>query len=477
MSHFPVTHNLWNSVKTELQKIFPKDIYQNWFAPLVVCEADEGEVLSLEAPTDFAAIWVQENYLSLLRDKVRQLSGRDIEVTIRAAAEDNLPAGHADEHGLQGSRLPREATHARRLRDEADAHRFRLLNGSKTNGRLNNLNQRNIFENFIVGPSNQLAHAASLAVAKNPGKSYNPLFLHGETGLGKTHLMQAIAHCVLQNNPGANVVYVTCEKFTNEFLRAIRENDLDRFRRFYRKVDVLMIDDIQFLGGKERTQDEFFHTFNELFDAQRQLCLTSDRPASEIVRLEDRLVSRFQWGMVTDIQVPDLETRVAILAKKAANMNYRLSQEILTFLAQNITSNVRDLEGALTKVATYSSLVHSSLDLPTVERLVKDLLRQQEHKQITMDKIKRCVVEHYDIRMSDMSSKRRPSNIAFPRQVAMYFCRLLTNHPLKEIGESFGGRDHGTVIHACKTIENSLEQDESFRRTIEFLQKQITSTR
>jgi chromosomal replication initiator protein len=340
------------------------------------------------------------------------------------------------------------------------------------------LNARNTFDNFIVGPSNQLAHAAATAVAASPGSAYNPLFVYGDTGLGKTHLMHAIAHAIQSSNPDAKVVYLSCEKFTNNFLRAIRENSLDAFRRFYRKVDVLLIDDIQFLEGKERTQEEFFHTFNELFESQRQLCLSSDRPASEINKLESRLVSRFQWGMVTDIQPPDLETRTAILKKKAISMGFDLlPEEILEFLASRITRNVRRLEGALIKVGTFARLMPHEVTIRKAEDLIHDILQEEIQHQITIESIQRKVTEMYDLRMSDMQNRRRPSHIAFPRQVAMYLSRLLTHHPLKEIGEAFGGRDHGTVIHAVKTVENMMEQDEKVRNTIDYLVRHLRGNR
>ena len=336
------------------------------------------------------------------------------------------------------------------------------------------LNPRNTFENYIVGSSNQLAHAACHAVAHSPAKAYNPLFLNGDTGLGKTHLMQAVAHYILKNNPSTNVVYISCEKFTNEFIRAIQENTLIQFRRTYRNVDVLLIDDIQFLAGKERIQEEFFHTFNELFEAQRQICLSSDRPVSEISKLEARLVSRFQWGMVADIQAPDLETRVAILRKKAESLGHNLPENVLEFMAERITRNVRRMEGALTRVASYATLTQQNLDITTVERLLHDILQEEAQNQITIEKIQKKVVENYNLRLSDMVSKRRPANIAFPRQIAMYLSRILTNHSLQEIGESFGGRDHGTVIHACKAVENMMDQDENVRRTVDYLSKQLS---
>jgi chromosomal replication initiator protein len=457
MSANLVTEDFWSAIKDELRREYPRDTFDAWFAPIEAQSREES--LTLFANNEFAAIWIEENYLDAIRDKCARIAGPSVKVELRTRAD--VPGVAA---AVQPLPATRRLVSTKRVRSTAVADAGYALP----------INPKNTFENFIVGPSNQLAHAASIAVAQSPGRAYNPLFLYGDTGLGKTHLMHAIAHSIAQRDSSSHVVYVSCETFTNEFLQAVRDNTLDAFRKYYRNVDVLLIDDVQFLEGKERTQDEFFHTFNNLFDSQKQLCMSSDRPASEISKLEARLVSRFQWGMVTDIQAPDLETRTAILAKKAATMEYRLSPEILQFLAKRITKNVRRMEGALLKVGTYAQLSKGPIDLQTVEHLVKDILQEEARNQITMEKIQRKVVEHYDLRLSDMISKRRPSNIAFPRQVAMYLCRLLTNHPLTEIGEAFGGRDHGTVIYACRAVENVMDQDESVRRTVEFLTRQIS---
>lgn len=467
MAYNSVTQDVWAVVKSEFQRIFPTEVYTTWIAPLQARLDGEDSVV-IQAPNDFAAIWVEDNYLELIREKLSEAAGTSVEVTISAGGE-GLAGSAAAGVDRSGSMVGRSS-----VRDAAQRVPDRTRGGVARKQKIY-LNPRNTFENFIVGPSNQLAHAAALAVAAEPGNAYNPLFVYGDTGLGKTHLMHSIAHAIQRSDPEATVVYVSCEKFTNKFLKAIRENTLDEFRRFYRKVDVLLIDDIQFLEGKERTQEEFFHTFNELFESQRQLCLSSDRPAGEISRLESRLVSRFQWGMVTDIQAPDLETRVAILKKKAIAMNHQnLPEDVLQFLATRITRNVRRMEGALLKVATYGRLVNQPLDVSTAERLIQDILQEEVQNQISIEKIQRKVVEYYDLRMSDMMSKRRPNNIAFPRQIAMYLSRILTNLPLKEIGEAFGGRDHGTVIHACKTVENIMEQDEAVKRSVEYITKQLT---
>ncbi len=456
MPNTVVTENLWSAVKTEFRKRFPQELFDTWFAPVVSREENDGSMV-LIAPNAFAAIWLEDNYIDLIREEAARQSDRIIEVSIEIEEEkgSEAPAPRAT--------LPEPVRPAARMQSTGERQRHP------------NLNPRNTFENFIVGSSNELAHAASLAVGSAPGKSYNPLFLYGDTGLGKTHLMHAISHAILKRDPDARVHYVSCEQFTNDFMHAIQENSLLKFRRKYRDVDILLIDDIQFLERKERTQEEFFHTFNELFESGRQICLSSDRPANEIPKLEARLVSRFQWGMVTDIQAPDLETRTAILRKKAIALNFTIPNDILTFLAQRITKNVRRMEGALIKVASASTLTKRTLDLSAVERLIHDILQEEEANQITIEKIQKKVCEYYELRLSDMLSKRRPNQIAFPRQVAMYLSRLLTNQPLKDIGEAFGGRDHGTVIHACKTVENIMEQDESVRRNIEFLIKQLGS--
>jgi chromosomal replication initiator protein len=289
--------------------------------------------------------------------------------------------------------------------------------------------------------------------------------------------MHAVAHQMLSNNPKAHIAYVSTEKFTNEFIHAIREKKLAKFRKYYRNVDALLVDDIHFLSGKEGTQEEFFHTFNDLFESGRQIFLASDRPANEIERLENRLVSRFQWGLVTDIQAPDFETRVAILRKKAATMRLEMDDEVMEFLAERVSRNVRRMEGALTRIASYNSLINKSLDLDAVERLLSDLFQEEAAAKVTVNQIQNKVSDYYKIRFSELVGRRRTSAIVFPRQVAMYISRTLTSDPLKSIGEAFGGRDHGTVIHACKQVENMMEQDATVKRAVDYLIKQLASNR
>lgn len=458
MSQESLSTSCWDTVKATLGRMYPAEIYQTWLAP-IECLEETDEQLTLSAPTSFSAIWIEDNYIDIIRQRLGEVTGRemDVRVQVRAGGEDGFQASSPD---LTATRQPMSRT-APVPAPKNKEHSVRL-------------NPRNTFENFIVGSCNQFAHAACMAVAKSLGKAYNPIFLYGDTGLGKTHLMHAVAHYTLQQRSDAKIVYTSSEKFTNEFIRALQENTLVKFRRFYRSVDLLLIDDIQFLAGKERIQEEFFHTFNELFDSQRQICLSSDRPAGEISKLEGRLSGRFVSGMVADVQPPDLETRMAILRKKAAAHTMNVPDEVLHFIAQRITRNVRKMEGALTRVASYSVLTHSPIDLSTAERLLQDILLDESREEITIEKVQKAVVEYYQLRMGDMTSRRRPNNIAFPRQIAMYLCRQLTPHSLKDIGDDFGGRDHGTVIHATKTVEDMMDQDPSVRRAVDYLTKQLT---
>ncbi|MBK1875555.1 chromosomal replication initiator protein DnaA [Pelagicoccus mobilis] len=450
---------LWDKVKSELSQVLPADIFQSWFTDLVCLEA-KGENVVLGVQNAFTAYWISDNYLDLIAKSFQAQLGHPVSVSI----SNDAPAPEAEEETVAES----SAVAAPRERLVTETPRPRANNRAHKTGEAN-LNPRNTFENFVNGSNSQLAHAASIAVASSPAGAYNPLFLYGETGLGKTHLMHAVGHHILQNRPDARVVYLSSEKFTNEFISAIQENTLSKFRQRYRNVDVLLIDDVQFLSGKERIQEEFFHTFNDLFESQKQIFLSSDRPANEIAKLESRLVSRFQWGLVTDIQAPDFETRVAILRKKALQHNYDINDEVLHFIAKHIAKNIRRLEGALIKVCSYSSLTNKPLTIEICEQLLSDVLMEAAKQQLNIDTIQKKVAEYFELRHSDMLSRRRPAHIAVPRQIAMYLSRELTKHSLQEVGEAFGGRDHGTVIHACKQVDNLVEQDDSVRHSVEYL--------
>jgi chromosomal replication initiator protein len=460
MATLSTSSNLWETVKSDFKTLFPEDVYKLWFEPIVCTEATE-DLLTLGVPNDFAAIWINDNYLDLIVQRLRLTTGRVVNVKLKKV---DLDASNSPF-------LIQDSAAVNRVKTTPAKRTVRYDEKAPNSG---SLNPRNTFETFVVGNNNQMAHAAALAVAQAPAQAYNPLFIYGDTGLGKTHLMHAIGHAIVRNNSHAKIAYLSTEKFTNEFIQALQENALTKFRQKYRHVDVLLLDDVQFLGGKERIQEEFFHTFNDLFESSKQIVLSSDRRASEIQKLEARLVSRFEWGLPADIQAPDFETRVAILRTKAANLKFDIPAPVANFIAQNIAKNIRRLEGALIKVASYSTLTGKPIDLATTEMLLQDVLMEQAQNQLTIETIQKRVADHYQIRHSDMTSKRRPNNIAIPRQIAMYLARTLTKHSLQEIGDAFGGRDHGTVIHACKAVDNMMEQDSSTKGTVEFLRTQLS---
>ncbi|ACD52856.1 chromosomal replication initiator protein DnaA [Clostridium botulinum] len=336
------------------------------------------------------------------------------------------------------------------------------------------LNPKYTFNSFVIGNSNRFAHAASLAVAEAPAKAYNPLFIYGGVGLGKTHLMHAIGHYILQNNTKAKVVYVSSEKFTNELINAIKDDKNEEFRKKYRNVDVLLIDDIQFIAGKERTQEEFFHTFNELHDANKQIILSSDRPPKEIPTLEDRLRSRFEWGLIADIQVPDFETRMAILKKKADVENLKVANEVMGYIATKIKSNIRELEGALIRIIAYSSLTNREVTVDLASEALKDIISKKQGKHVTIPSIQEIVANYFNLKIDDLKSQRRTRNVAYPRQIAMYLSRKLTDMSLPKIGEEFGGRDHTTVIHAYEKISENLKSDENLQHTVSDITKKVS---
>ncbi|HXR03842.1 MAG TPA: chromosomal replication initiator protein DnaA [Verrucomicrobiae bacterium] len=444
---------IWSSAQEQLRAKLSKDTYNMWFAPLRVCAMDNSHV-TLETPNEFCELWLKDNYLSLLQDAVAVAASRQLQVKFKigtgTAAVATIPAP-----------APAKTRTAESSHDRSPSSGDLLFN------------PKNTFESFVVGNNNNFAYAAALAVAQVPGKSYNPLFLYGGVGLGKTHLLHAIGQYVVSNKKGARVAYLSSEKFTNEYIDGIQNNQLVKFRKKYRQTDVLLIDDIQFLAGKERIQEEFFHTFNALHEARKQIVLTCDRPASEIQGLEHRLVSRFEWGLVTDLQPPDVEMRLAILQKKAQIMGVTLPDEVMNFLANRIRTNVRRLEGALIRVASYASLTGKKLSIEVVEGLLREILHEEGRLTISIEVIQKKVAEHFDIRLADMTSKRRPENIAFPRQVAMYLSRQMTENSLNTIGEAFGGRDHGTVLHACRLVKDRMEVDANVRQVVNYLEKQL----
>jgi len=436
------------------------EIYSLWFSPIRPLSL-KGETLTLEVADEFCEMWLKDNYLDLLRSVVSRAAVKPMQVAFVVGAPSAVPAlpGISDAAAEEAAEIAAEVAPA--------ASNVRGAGGELL------LNPNYTFSTFVVGHNNEFAHSASVAVSQNPGKAFNPLFLFGGVGLGKTHLLHAIGHQILANKRQAKISYLSCEKFTNEFIDALQNNSLARFRRKYRQGDVLLVDDIQFLAGKERIQEEFFHTFNALHENRRQIVLTCDRPANEIQGLEQRLVSRFEWGQTADVQAPDVETRLAILRKKEQAFGYALPPEITNFLAEHIRTNIRRLEGAFTRVAAYAQLTGRPLKLETVETLLREILQEEGRQSVTIDFIQKKVAEHYDIRLADMTSKRRPENIAFPRQVAMFLSRQLTESSLSAIGDAFGGRDHGTVLHACRAVKDRMEVDATVRQAVGYLEKQL----
>ncbi len=449
---------IWQGAQQMLRSLLNEEIYKLWFFPIKAVEIQD-QVVTLEVLNDFCEIWLSENYLSLLEDALTHAAARPLKAKFRVAQRN--PSITKNGTTITPPSAPLEVPSP--VGDQAPPNPTRETP----------FNPNNTFATYVVGNNNNFAHAAATAVAQSPGKSYNPLFLYGGVGLGKTHLLHAIGQQVLSKNRHIKVTYVSSEKFTNEYIDGIQNNSLAKFRKKYRYADLLLIDDIQFLAGKERIQEEFFHTFNALHEAHRQIVLTCDRPASEVQNLEHRLVSRFEWGLVTDLQPPDVETRIAILRKKAQTLAVKLPDDVIEFIATRIRANIRRLEGALVRLVSYASLTGKHLTIPIAEDLLRDLLSEEGRFAINIEGIQKKVAEHYDIRLADMTSKRRPENIAFPRQIAMFLSRQLTENSLNSIGEAFGGRDHGTVMHACRLIKGRMEVDASVRQTVNFLERQL----
>lgn len=431
---------LWGKTLKLIQTEVTDVSYSTWFEPLTPLRMENNQ-LKLGTNNDFAKKILEDRYRHLIENAFNKISDQSCEVIISLSTEDDS----SDE------RIPQEE---------------KLISN-------NTLNPKYTFDKFVIGNSNRFAHAASLAVAEAPAQAYNPLFIYGGVGLGKTHLMHAIGHFILKQNPNMTVYYVSSEEFTNELINAIQHDKNEEFRNKYRNVDVLLVDDVQFIAGKERTQEEFFHTFNALHHADKQIILSSDRPPKEIPKLEERIRSRFEWGLIADIQAPDLETRIAILRKRAEQDKLKVDPSVLNFIANHVHSNIRELEGALTRVVAYSSLTNREMTAELAEEALRDMISKKAAKKIDTNEIKSVVSSYYHMRMEDFNSKKRSRAIAFPRQIAMYLVRDLTDLSLPKIGEEFGGRDHTTVIHACDKIAQLIKDDQSFRSEIETLTEKI----
>jgi len=454
---------LWERLAGVIRNRVSNDSFERWFHGVSVV-AITPESVTLGVPNPIHQFYIESNFSSVLNSALEEVFGSSVSLYLDCSGESHDTHGDPDNNEVREIR--ESPSTARSAKENIKAS---PLPGFTPTG----MNPSYTFDSFIVGANNQFAHASSQAVAHSPARTYNPLFIYGGSGLGKTHLLQAIGHHILATKKGARVVYLRSEQFTNEFIDAIQKNALVPFRKRYRQVDILLIDDIQFFADKGKTQEEFFHTFGALHDGHKQIILSSDRPASEIANLENRLVSRFEWGMTAEIQPPDMETRIAILQGKASRMHIEIEQWVIEFLADKIRNDIRRLEGALMRVAAYKSLSGQPLTPDALEHLLRDVLQEQARKAVTIDQIQKRVADHFDIRLADMTSKRRQASIAYPRQVAMYLSRELTPSTLIEIGDAFGGKDHGTVIHACKLVKKRMEEDPKARHLVRLLDQQL----
>ncbi len=443
-----MSESLWKNCLRYLEREVPDQQLNTWIRPLQAEEADG--CLRLLAPNRFVLDWVREHFA----DRIREL--------LASLQPDNPPELILEVGSSSRRSVPRppviEAVETRPAPKPAES----------------NLNPNSTFDTFVEGKSNQLARAASLQVVANPGKAYNPLFLYGGVGLGKTHLMHAVGNQMLRNNPNARVLYLHSERFVGDMVKALQHNAINEFKRYYRSVDALLIDDIQFFAGKERSQEEFFHTFNALLEGHQQIILSCDRYPKEVNGLEERLKSRFGWGLTVAIEPPELETRVAILVSKASSQGVELPHEVAFFIAKRIRSNIRELEGALRRVIANSQFTGQPITVDFTKEALRDLLALQD-KLVTIENIQKMVAEYYKIRVSDLHSKRRNRSITRPRQMAMALAKELTNHSLPEIGDAFGGRDHTTVLHACRKVEELREQDPRFDEDYANLLRTLTT--
>ncbi|MDA8442522.1 MAG: chromosomal replication initiator protein DnaA [Peptococcaceae bacterium] len=431
---------IWQKILDVLETQLTKPSFETWLKATQLIDLNDNFAIICVA-NEFAKDWLESRYLNSIKATFSNVIKSDIQIKF-------ITPEYVDNYS--GS-VPQMVKISEKILDD--------INPTQ-------LNPKYTFDTFVIGNGNRFAHAASLAVAEAPAKAYNPLFIYGGVGLGKTHLMHAIGHYVLEQKPHARVLYVSSEKFTNELINSIRDDKTVDFRNRYRNIDVLLVDDIQFLAGKERTQEEFFHTFNALHEANKQLIISSDRPPKEIPTLEDRLRSRFEWGLITDIQPPDLETRIAILRKKAKLENLQVPNEVMVYIADKIQSNIRELEGALIRVVAYSSLTSNDFSIELAIEALKDILPSSRPKQITIKLIQQIVADYFSLPISDFKAKKRTKAVAFPRQIAMYLSRQLTDCSLPKIGEEFGGRDHTTVIHAHEKILNEIKNDPTFEHTL-----------
>ena len=485
--------NLWSQVLEELRGNISRQNFDTWLRGLKLIAVDD-DTIRLQAPSRYVIEWVQENFLRQIADAIQRRTERrhsisfevspDVNEPMPAPLPDREPTVPSAEISVPAEPMPASMAAGRvEVRPPAPMARAASVPGTPhatppgpaLSFEDRPLSHRYTFDNFVVGSSNQLAHAASQAVAENPARRYNPLFIYGGVGLGKTHLIQAIGNAMLQHNPKTRIVYLSSESFMNELISALRFDKMDAFRAKYRdSCDVLLMDDIQFVAGKERTQEEFFHTFNTLYGSRKQIVLTSDKFPKDIPNLEERLRSRFEWGLIADIQAPEIETRIAILRKKAEDDKIHLPDDVAMFIATHIASNIRELEGGLTRIEAFASLYHRPIDLDLAKEVLGALV-QEKTRIVTAEGIQKMVATFFNIKVSDLKSPKKHKVLALPRQIAMYLVRKHCNSSYPDIGEKFGGKDHSTVIHACKKIEEKLKTDPTLRNTVASLEKSLES--
>ncbi|GAB4539944.1 MAG: chromosomal replication initiator protein DnaA [Thermodesulfovibrionia bacterium] len=443
------TEEIWNKTIGSIESEVGSQTYELWFKPIKFVKLQNQQVI-LEVPNRFFKEWLDDHYPELIRETLKRFLKFEVEVKFRIAEK-------------------RDDSTLKKIENKMESRRTRLASRGIF------LNPKFVFDTFVTGPSNQFARASAWAVAESPGKTYNPLFIYGGVGLGKTHLMNAIGNSVIDKNPHFRLLYIPAEQFINEFIYSMRNDRMDEFKNRYRNLDMLLIDDIHFIAGKSGTQEELFHTFNALYDSHKQIVFSSDRPPKDISPLTERLRSRFGMGLIADIQPPDIETRMAILGKKAELEGIRLPEDVVFFLSSKIKSNIRDLEACMIRLGAYSSLSGKEITVEMCKEVLKDMISDEE-RALTIPMIQKIVCEYYGLKVQDIKARKRTKEIAFPRQVAMYLAKLLTDSSLSDIGRNFGGKDHSTVIHACKLIEERKEKDEEFRKTIDYLIRKIKSS-
>jgi chromosomal replication initiator protein len=454
--------NIWLEAQANLKQVLTEQTYNTWIDPLKFLGATIDTIV-LEVPSSFFQKWVTDKYLAMIKEAISAVNGKSYQIEFHVAEEKPEPAHEP--------KPEKEAKPSKDKEKEKDRDKDKEKEKDKKE-LVPNLNPKYTFESFVSGPSNQFAYAASQAVANKPATNYNPLFIYGGVGLGKTHLVNAIGNHILAKNPKAKICYYSSEKFMNEMINSLRYKKMDEFRNKFRKMDLLLIDDIQFMAGKEATQEEFFHTFNALYESHKQIVVTSDKFPKDIPGLEERLRSRFEWGLIADIQPPGIETKVAILKKKSDMHAVNLPDDVALFLAEGANSNIRELEGMLIRLEAFASLTGQEITLSMAREVMKDIIVEKT-RDITVEMIQKTVAEHFRIKVSELKSDKRIKTLVVPRQIAIYICRELTKASYPEIGEKFGGKDHSTIIHSVKKIEKQLAGDDEFKATVEDIRKKL----